>query len=69
MKTATESVYIHTLVAVFSAAFDLGFDPYALAMQTKIRLEIFDEKGLSPMAKEAEPVIDESLLVAKMLRC
>lgn len=36
METSLEGVYCNTLVAVFGAAFKLGFDPYALAVQAKI---------------------------------
>ena len=68
MSTTQECIYCHTLVAVFSAAFRLGFDPYALAVQAKQELAGDEEDGPSLVADAAERVINESLLVAK-LRC
>lgn len=68
MSTTQECIYCHTLVAVFSAAFRLGFDPYALAVQAKQELAGDEGDGPSLIADAAERVINESLLVAK-LRC
>lgn len=69
MKTAQEIAYIHALVAVFSAAFELGYDPYALAVQAKVDLQLFDEDVLEPFGPIAERIINESLLVAKIRSC
>ncbi len=68
MRTTQECIYCHTLVAVFSAAFRLGFDPYALAVQAKLELLGEEEDSRSLIADAAERVINESLLVAR-LRC
>ncbi|MCI8210713.1 hypothetical protein AUC61_14335 [Pseudomonas sp. S25] len=68
MSTTQECIYCHTLVAVFSAAFRLGFDPYALAVQAKLELLGEEEDSPSLIADAAERVINESLLVAR-LRC
>lgn len=68
MSTTKECIYCHTLVAVFSAACKLGFDPYALALQAKMELLGDDEEEPSLIAIAADRVITESLLVAK-LRC
>lgn len=70
MSTTQECIYCHTLVAVFSAAFRLGFDPYALALQAKMELvgDGESEDGSSLIAWAADRVINESLLVAR-LRC
>ncbi|MFK7699681.1 hypothetical protein [Pseudomonas caspiana] len=70
MSTTQEGIYCHTLVAVFCAAFRLGFDPYALALQAKMELlgdgESEDSSNL--ITWDADRVINESLLVAR-LRC
>ena len=66
MSTPTESVYKQTLVAIFSAAFELGFDPYALAVQAKLDVAGYDEDMPNPIAEAAADVINESLLVAKI---
>lgn len=69
MESIEERVYVHTLIAVFSAAFELGFDPYALAVQAKMDVALRDHKALRPLAPAAEQIINESLFVAKVLRC
>jgi hypothetical protein len=68
MSTPTESIYMQTLVAIFTAAFELGFDPYALAVQAKLDVAGYDEEAPNPVAAAAADVINESLLVAK-IRC
>ncbi len=70
MSATQECIYSHSLVAVFSAAFRLGFDPYALALQAKMELlgDREDDEGPSILACAADRVINESLLVAR-LRC
>ena len=65
MSTPTESVYMQTLVAIFSAAFELGFDPYALAVQAKLDVTGYDEEMPNPISGAAADVINESLFVAK----
>lgn len=69
MSTNKESAYIHALVAIFTAAFELGFDPYALAVQAKLDVALLDTKIFNPRVAAAEQVINESLLVAKIMRC
>jgi hypothetical protein len=71
MSTTQECIYCHTLVAVFSAAFRLGFDPYALALQAKMELvgdAEEEDESTSIIACAADRVINEALLVAR-LRC
>lgn len=68
MSTTQESIHIHALVAIFAAAFDLGFDPYALAVQAKLEVAMLDEGESILLAPAAEQVINESLLVAKIRR-
>ncbi|WP_323158217.1 hypothetical protein [Pseudomonas viridiflava] len=67
MDRTDEGVYCNTLVAVFHAAFRLGFDPYALAVQTKFDVARFLEMPPMLLFESAERVIDESLLVAKLI--
>ena len=68
MSTPTESAYIQTVVAIFTAAFELGFDPYALAVQAKLDIGALVEGDTNPVAAAAEEIINESLLVAKIRR-
>jgi len=68
MSTPTESAYSQTVVAIFTAAFELGFDPYALAVQAKLDIGAFVEGDTNPVAVAAEDIINESLLVAR-IRC
>lgn len=67
MSTHIEGIYSNSLVAVFEAAFRLGYDPYALAAQAK--LDVAKLLRMSPMMLSDGPerVIDESLLVAKIV--
>lgn len=67
MPTSPESVYCNTLVAVFGAAFKLGFDPYAIAVQAKLDVAKYLEMPPMRLRESAERVIDESLLVAKLI--
>ncbi|WP_282348412.1 hypothetical protein [Pseudomonas sp. PS01301] len=67
METSPEGVYCNTLVAVFGAAFKLGFDPYALAVQAKIDVARYLEMPPMKLSESVERVIDESLLVAKLI--
>ncbi|MEE4341489.1 hypothetical protein V2L05_03525 [Pseudomonas alliivorans] len=67
MDMSTEGVYCNTLVAVFHAAFRLGFDPYALAVQAKLDVARYLEMPPMLLFESAERVIDESLLVAKLI--
>jgi hypothetical protein len=67
METSLEGVYCNTLVAVFGAAFKLGFDPYALAVQAKIDVARYLEMPPMKLNESVERVIDESLLVAKLI--
>ncbi|MFS2159221.1 hypothetical protein ACCD10_17955 [Pseudomonas sp. Pseusp122] len=69
MESIEDRVYVHALIAVFSAAFELGFDPYALAVQAKMDVALRDRKVLRPLAPGVEQIINESLFVAKVLRC
>ncbi|MEG5264893.1 hypothetical protein TRP66_11360 [Pseudomonas sp. JDS28PS106] len=67
MNTLIEGIYSNSLVAVFEAAFRLGYDPYALAAQAKI--DVAKLLKLSPLISSDGPrrVIDESLLVARIV--
>lgn len=67
MSTHIEGIYSNSLVAVFEAAFRLGYDPYALAAQAK--LDVAKLLRMSPLMLSDGPerVIDESLLVAKIV--
>lgn len=67
METSLEGVYCNTLVAVFGAAFKLGFDPYALAVQAKVDVARYLEMPPMKLSESVERVIDESLLVAKLI--
>ena len=67
MQTNLEGVYCNTMVAVFRAAFKLGFDPYALAVQAKIDVARYLEMPPMKLNESVERVIDESLLVAKLI--
>lgn len=67
METSLKGVYCNTLVAVFGAAFKLGFDPYALAVQAKIDVARYLEMPPMKLNESVERVIDESLLVAKLI--
>lgn len=67
MQNGYESVYCNTLVAVFQAAFKLGFDPYALAVQAKFDVARHLKMPSERLVESAEQVIDESLLVAKLI--
>ncbi|QUP67417.1 hypothetical protein PSYCIT7_007245 [Pseudomonas syringae Cit 7] len=67
MDTEQISVYSQTLVAVFKAAFELGFDPYAIAVQAKMDLaRSVDNPREDQIVKAAGQMITESLLVAKL---
>ena len=67
MGTNIEAIYSNSLVAVFEAAFKLGYDPYALAAQAKH--DVAKLLRMSPLVLSDGPerVIDESLLVAKII--
>jgi hypothetical protein len=67
MGTNIEAIYSNSLVAVFEAAFRLGYDPYALAAQAKH--DVAKLLRMSPLILSDGPerVIDESLLVAKIV--
>ncbi|QXG28013.1 hypothetical protein [Pseudomonas viridiflava] len=67
MDMTADGVYCNTLVAVFHAAFRLGFDPYALAVQAKLDVASYLEMPPMLLFESAERVIDESLLVAKLI--
>lgn len=67
MSTITESVYSNILVAMFEAAFKLGFDPYALALQAKLDVARHMDSPLEDYAARADQAINESLLVAKLI--
>ncbi len=67
MQTSTEGIYCNSLVAVFEAAFRLGYDPYALAAQAKLDVARFLEMSPLMLRQGPERVIDESLLVAKII--
>ncbi|GAB0063347.1 MULTISPECIES: hypothetical protein [Pseudomonas syringae group] len=67
METEQISVYSQTLVAVFKAAFELGFDPYAIAVQAKLDIaRSVDNPSEDQIIEAADQVITESLLVAKL---
>jgi hypothetical protein len=67
METSIEGIYSNSLVAVFEAAFRLGYDPYALAAQAK--LDVAKLLRMSPLMLSYGPerVIDESLRVARIV--
>jgi len=67
MTNRSESVYAQTLVAIFGAAFELGFDPYALAMQAKFDVATYDKWEPLRLTESVQQVIDESLLAAKLI--
>jgi hypothetical protein len=67
MTIRSESVYAQTLVAIFGAAFELGFDPYALALQAKIDVDTCDKWEPLRRTESVQQVIDESLLAAKLI--
>ncbi|MGV8861060.1 MAG: hypothetical protein ACOH2O_14305 [Pseudomonas sp.] len=67
MTNRSESVYAQTLVAVFGAAFELGFDPYALALQAKLDVATDDKWEPLRRTESVQQVIDESLLAARVL--
>ena len=69
MQSVENRIYIHTLIAVFSAAFDLGFDPYALAAEAKMLVALQDPEDSGSLVPGAEQIINESLFAAKVLRC
>jgi hypothetical protein len=67
MGTNIEAIYSNSLVAVFEAAFRLGYDPYALAAQAKH--DVAKLLRLSPLMLSDGPerVIEESLVVARIV--
>ena len=67
MQTSIEGIYCNSLVAVFEAAFRLGYDPYALAAQAKLDVARMLNMSPSMLRQGPERVIDESLLVAKII--
>lgn len=56
MQTSTEGIYRNSLVAVFKAAFRLGYDPYALAAQAKL------DVTLTPATEGDGGAVDASLV-------
>jgi hypothetical protein len=67
MQTSSDSIYCNSLVAVFEAAFRLGYDPYALAAQAKLDIAKFLDMSPLMLRQDPERIIDESLLVAKII--
>lgn len=67
MQNSSEKVYCNSLVAVFHAAFQLGFDPYALAVQAKFNVAIYLDISPLMLAEGPERIIDESLIVARLI--
>jgi len=67
MTDFSKGVYSNALVAVFEAAFVLGIDPYALAVQAKIDVAKYFDPKLKKRTKHAERVITESLISAKLM--
>ncbi|WP_095068248.1 MULTISPECIES: hypothetical protein [Pseudomonas] len=67
MQNSSEKVYCNSLVAVFHAAFQLGFDPYALAIQAKFDVASYLDMPPLLLAEGPERVIDESLIVARLI--
>lgn len=67
MEQTDEVVYSCTLVAVFAAAFKLGFDPCALVVQAKLELEGYSKLPQPALTKRVGRVLDDSLRIARTL--
>lgn len=67
MQITSENIYCNSLIAVFDAAFKLGLDPYALAVQANLNLKKYWEFSPRMVSQRACHVIEESLLTARLL--
>lgn len=67
MQITSENIYCNSLIAVFDAAFKLGLDPYALAVQANLNLAKYWEFSPLMVSQRAYQVIEESLLTARLI--
>lgn len=68
MTNPPDMTYSITLIAIFSAAFELGSDPYALALQAKLDLNKLLDLRPTFATQDAEQAINEALFVAKLIK-
>ncbi len=67
MTNPPDMVHSNTLIAIFSAAFELGFDPRALAEQARVDVRKLLDLRPRFATEDAEQAINEALFVAKLI--